>query len=387
MSHLIFSIFSPGHQYPHYGHATGPSTPTLLGLPPEIRRLIFTCYFRSVRIRQKLTYPYEAVEDQLAILRVCHQLYHESEPLVLPNVQLFCYKNTDVINTLTKMSSEQVSQLRHMVVHHCPVGFNLSSKEKSTGVSSDRKHDTNDDNDDDNDDDNVGEDPVRYFHLGAILGLFPGLQLDILEVFCEVRGGPYTDFQTTDCFGSLLGADGYRQLWMRASEGDGGAWVDTPSSFEWKDYIATKFKPYNGWVRMRLPRHEWRDVGRDTPQGEFWHRAQEAGFTLVKKIDSPNDSDEDGQSMYGHRSEDVADIVVDRGDADFAVKKDGDQVLRCIERDYLLGETPAFFKSTSDALRKLFKDHSLETIWAMDGFDDGTLNYWDLGDNAYSRRY
>ncbi|KLJ07244.1 hypothetical protein EMPG_17268 [Blastomyces silverae] len=381
------------------GHSTRTCTLTLLDLPFEIRRLIFIFYFRSVRIRQKLTYSDEAEKDQLAILRVCRQLYHEAEPLVLPNVQLFCYKNTEVIDTLTKMSSTQVSQLRHLVVHHCPVGFNLSStrdgsKEKSTSVSSDPKEE---DDDDDNNNDNVDEDPVRYFHLGAILGLFPGLQLDILEVFCQVSGGAYTDFQTTDCFGSLLEADGYRQLWMRASEGDGGAWTGTPTSFEWKHCMATKFEPYNGWVRMRLPRHEWRDVGGDTRLGEFWRRAQEAGFTLVKKFDFPDDSDEeydsdededeDGQSVHGHGSEDVADIVVDRGDADSAVKKDANQVLRCIERDDTRGESPIFFKSTSDALRKLFRENSWEAIQAMDGFDDGTLNYWDLGDNAYSRRY
>ncbi|PGG98164.1 hypothetical protein GX51_06951 [Blastomyces parvus] len=468
--------------------ATG-STPPLLGLPPEIRLLIFTYCLRSVRIRKESPRlsSHNAEKDPLAILLVCRQIYHEARPLVLPNVQLFCYRNAAVIDTLTKMSSTQVSQLRHMVVHHCPVGFNLSSmgldlKEETTSVTSDLDNDdsysygedtiellNNEDisdedmsdedindkdiNDEDmsdediiellneedvsdedmndehiNDEDINGEDindegiddediiellnddeqeedvPIIYFHLGAILGLFPGLQLDILEVFCGVGAGPYSGFQTTDCFGSLLEADGYRQFWMRANEGDGGAWISTPCTLEWKHCIATRFKPYNGRVQIKLDRYEWSEMVKPIPiarrsyyDDPFWQRAKEAGITFVKESDFPDDFDEeydteeddeyeDGRSIYGHSSGDVAGIVVDRGDADFAVKKDDDRVLRCIERNETRKERSAFMKSASDALRKLFKENSWEAIQAMDGFDGGTNNLSRDGDYCYSRR-
>lgn len=85
----------------------------------------------------------------------------------------------------------------------------------------------------------------------------------------------------------------------------------------------------------------------------------------------------------GYDSEDNVDIVTKRGNADFVVKPD-DRVLRCIERENE-EESPLFFKRTSDALKKLFKEKSWEAVKAMDGFDDGEVSSWHGGDIVYSR--
>lgn len=99
------------------------------------------------------------------------------------------------------------------------------------------------------------------------------------------------------------------------------------------------------------------------------------GFTLVQNLDDSDDKET--QSEVGHESEDRADIVVNRGDADFVVKPDDNRVLRCIERDSN--------DDASDALKNLFKTNSWKTIQAMDGFDDGSLDFYEEGDIAYAR--
>lgn len=60
------------------------------------------------------------------------------------------------------------------------------------------------------------DDGILYFHLGAILPLFPGLQLDVLEVFCGTRASPYSCDHTTDCFGSLT-----RGRWLSTTLNEG----------------------------------------------------------------------------------------------------------------------------------------------------------------------
>ncbi|KKZ60547.1 hypothetical protein EMCG_04784 [[Emmonsia] crescens] len=187
------------------------------------------------------------------------------------------------------MSPTQIKELRHMLVRHRPIGFNLfpvsgASRPKATGRELLRLYGSQDSNtsdssgseldgdDGDNEDDEVdGDDKqdkydpydpayngVRYFHLGALISLFPGLQLDRLEVFSGMSAGSASGHQNTDCFGTLLEADSYRRLWMRAAEGDGSAWTDTPSIRKWEDTIKTKFKPYNGWkVRIKVRCNEW----------------------------------------------------------------------------------------------------------------------------------
>ncbi|EGC45139.1 conserved hypothetical protein [Histoplasma capsulatum var. duboisii H88] len=380
-------------------------SPTLLSLPPELRTLVFLYYFRSITICRRLHRNQDESdwERHLGILLVCRQIYHEAAQLLLPNARVFCNSNADLIDTLMSMSPAQIRQLRYMLIYHCPVGLNLypdtgKSQPNALGESSQMKgRDLNEVNAsnasdavgdeseaEDRDDD---DEKVRYFHLGAILGLFPGLQLDLLEVFCGVGGGPYTGFQTTDCFGSVLEADGYRRLWMCATTGDGSAWLDIPSTWRWKEIITAKFKPYNGWrVRIRLPSYEWSGfASSDSDENSFWARARDAGFTIVENED---DSDgDDAEDEGGYRSADVADIAVERGDANFAVKADDGRVMRCIAREDNTEESDMFYTSVWNAAKKLFREHSWESIQAMEGFDDGSFDSWNEGDAVYAMRF
>ncbi|OJD09692.1 hypothetical protein AJ78_08976 [Emergomyces pasteurianus Ep9510] len=358
--------------------------PAFLGLPLEIRRIIYIHLFRSVRIHRKA-----GGAEHLAILRACRQLYHEAAPFVLPNVLVFCDGNAEVIDTLIRMSPRQITQLRNMLVHHSPVGFNLSraysnseTQPNATGTELQEGHGWNESNFSSD----LEYEDVQYFHLGTVLGLFPGLQLDLLEVFTGIGGGPYSGHQTTDCFGSLLQADGYRQLWMEAAEGDGDAWLDLPSSRKWEETITTKFKPHNGWtVRIRLPGYEWEYYQNSTRPDDLWSRALDAGFTLVENTNDTDDNDT--QNEDGHESEHTADIVVNRGDADICVKPGDNEVLECIDPDPdMHDDPPVFFKTVSDALRKLFRETSWEAIQAMEGFDDGSLDRWNAGDAVYAQR-
>lgn len=362
--------------------STDPSQTTLLGLPAELRRHIFIKFFRSVTLRAWYS------ENDLAILRVCRQIYHEAAPLVLPNAPVRCCRNADVINTLARLGPTRITQLRHLIVYHCPVGFSFPDGEDYLAVTDENDHDS--DEDGNADDENPQEDynsngdsfvsdydhSTRYFHLGAVLALFPGLQLDLLEVFWWTERNPYTGLQTTDCFGSLLAADGYRRLWMEASGFD-GAWADTSSTRKWKDTIATNFRPHTGWiVRIKLIDDEWTYYFKEG----FWNRAEDAGFILVR--DDFTGSGPDDQ--HGYENEDDADIVVGRGDADIVVKPDDGRVLRCIERRDGGGQSPMFFKAASDALKKLFKENNWEDIQKIDPFDDISIDPFCEGDVAYA---
>lgn len=350
----------------------------LLDLPPEIRQDIFINLFRSATIRTD-----KRDGNDLAVLRVCRHIYNEAAPLVLLNVRIFCDGNAGVIDTLSRMSPAQITQVRHMIVHTCPVGFKLFSGAMDGIPQEDHAPNENTNNEDSSDPE--GDDGIRYFHLAAVLGLFPGLQLDLLQVFNGIGGTPYTGHQTTDGFGYLLEADGYQRLWMHATAGEGDAWLDIPSTRQWEKTIMAKFKPHTGWtVRIKLPEFEWESI----PESDMWKRAQSASFTLVEDTKSSDDEEEEEEEYEdGYECEDHADILVNRGDADIVVKPDDDenQLLRCIARGEE-EESPEFYKMASDALKKLFKDNSWETIKSMDGFDDGSADDYDFGDVAYAKQ-
>ena len=355
----------------------------LLDVPPEIRREIFTILFRSTTIR----YPPCKNEHHLAILEVCRQIYREATPLALPNVRVWCERDAGLIDTLIQMGPEQVPQLRYLTVEHSPIGFKLCPS--AEGLETDAATEDGEpqlEHEPDKDSDASSEsndfDGVRYFHLGAVLGLFPGLKLDLLEVFCGTGSTSYTGLQTTDCFGSLLEADGYRRLWMKAEGGDSDAWWDVPSTARWRDAIETRLKPHSGWkVRINVTRDYWDEVEEGR---EPWNLAMDAGITLVQ-IENEDEYNPPSPEENGHDYEGDADIVINRGDADFAVKVEDNRVLRCIERKSD-GESPRFFKEASDALKMLFKRNSWEVIKAMDKFDDGTLDSWYEGDAIYEMR-
>ena len=404
--------------------------------------MIYLQYFKALSIgRQR--YRRYSNKNCLAILQVCRLIYQEAEPLAIPNLRVECNGNADVIDVLSKMSPVQITQLRCLRVWHFVVGFKLFSHDRdfesdaseggaqgedgsddgmlnyemtgSEGGLSDLRS-TNDQNsqrvsleggvqggdgsddgnelyesgredmrstsdDDDDDDDDVPTEGVRYFHLGAIFELFPGLQLDLLRVHSGVSGGPYTAIHTSHCFKSLLAADGYRRLWMDATTGDSDPWGDILSLETWRDNIITRFHSCSNWrVRLQVPSYaDYRvDQLRQTKE---WESIQAGRIDLIINEDS-DESDSDSDFDPDH--EGTVEIVIDRGDANVAVKRDGSPVLKCA-CPYSSGpRSPKFYDEASDALRKLFQENSWETIKAMDGFYDGAEDSDSEGGTAYS---
>ncbi|SPO07018.1 uncharacterized protein DNG_09712 [Cephalotrichum gorgonifer] len=357
---------------------------TLLGLPLELRREIYTLLFRQITIHSDK--PGE--NHRLAVLHVCRQIYLEAAPL-LPNVTVYCWGNAAVIETLTRIGPARISQLRHLIVTHVPIGFHIPPPAESSGPgtvgSEEEREDTVGDDDTDPDYNGMDDDDnIRYFQIGSILGLFPGLQLDLLEVFASsIPPGEYSCYETVDCLATLLDADGYRRLWMYAACGKGDPEEEDrpehvpfgPSSADrWDEIITRKFKPYVGWkVKIDLTEWDRQGIFRGPEWGPWWARPQDTGTRsseapFVRKIETHPD---------GHGGEDLADIVVDRGNADLVVKSGDVQVLTCIRRPRVR-DAPLFFRKASEALRKLFEENAWEDIKAMSslGFVQEVISLW-----------
>ncbi|PKY02137.1 hypothetical protein P168DRAFT_329108 [Aspergillus campestris IBT 28561] len=328
--------------------------------------------------------PYRRLinKDALAILRVCRLVYQEAEPLAIPNLEIKCNGNADVIDLLSKMSPVQITQLRNLRVWQFAVGFKLFSgdDDSQSDAPEGGREDMSISDDDDDDDDDSATEAVQYFHLGAVLGLFPGLQLDLLRVHCGVGGGPYTAIHNSHCFQSLLEADGYQRLWMDATTGDSEPWDDILSLETWHDSIITRFRPYSHWrVRLNVPSYA-DDLVDGLQQNKEWESLQAGRIDLVVNEDS---DESDGDSDLDTDCEGTVGIVIDRGDADVAVKRDDSPVLRCVYVDRN-GPSPRFYKKVSDALRKLFRENSWEAIKAMDGFYDGAADCDSEGGTVYA---
>ncbi|PLB37541.1 uncharacterized protein BDW47DRAFT_36821 [Aspergillus candidus] len=383
---------------------------SLLSLPPELRHDIYLRHFQSITITRQ-----DKSKDHLALLRVCRLIYHEAEPLAIPNVQIHCDHNADVIEVLSRMSPAQITRLRELTVWHSPVGLRLFEDKEtfhrdvmsstpewireweenegplgdaheplamSDNIDISNASDVSTTNSSISDlseitDEHAPFGGVRYFHLGAVLGLFPGLQLDFLCVHSGVGSSLAAGSHTTDCFSSLLEADGYRKLWMILAAGNEEPSMNLPSVRGWKDTIATRIKPYSGGkVEFTLPWYDWADEQGEKESG-YWKDACAAGITVnsrMKPIFNEDDSwskasDEDD---YWSESSDKDDfeIFVDRGDADVTVKQGHDRVEKCI--DPLCRETGRgqFFKRASDALKNLFQTKSWKSIKAQ-GYYNG----------------
>lgn len=367
--------------------------PSFLNLPPEIRQDIFIAYFQSITL-----YRRDKDDDSpLSILQACRLIYHEATPLVLPNMMVSCGDTKDMLRILSGIGPERLPEIRHMIIHaHYPVSFKLFSKPGAADGDSDGRGQGGDESDDDSqeeagsDDDTDNDDDwdahpacprppgTRFFQLGALLGLFPGLQLDLLEV--KVYSGDEVfdlPFQNVDCLGSILETDGYRRFWMDAQGDEGGAsWaVHMPSTGRWGRAIEGRFKPYKGGrVRIQVDGYTWGHLQTET----YWKGLVDAGvtFSLIGgrygedaesegDVEESDDEDEyDYTVPYGH--EDYAKAIANRGDApDIAVKDDG-RVLRCTDDPDNRHKPPGYHQRASDALRKLFGENTWEEIEAMD---------------------
>lgn len=121
-----------------------------------------------------------------------------------------------------------------------------------------------------------------------------------------------------------------------------------------------RVRPVGISIQLNIKASSWPESSEDD-----WRTAWDLGVTFSAYDESGDDRKADGFGSY-----DAAGMVVDRGStADYVVKAD-DRLLRCIDADFG-GETEAHYKTTSDGLRRLFRENTWEAIKAMHGFDDG----------------
>lgn len=92
---------------------------SFLGLPREIRDLIYTAIFQSLVYRWPDTSVppgYWIPDHRLSILRANRQIYAEAGPLVLRHVLIRCRSALDMDLLLAMLSPIQKRQLRHLEV-------------------------------------------------------------------------------------------------------------------------------------------------------------------------------------------------------------------------------------------------------------------------------
>jgi hypothetical protein len=338
-------------------------TASFLGLPVEIRQAIYEALFQSLTVHT-MRFVKEPPSDPLALLRTCHQVHAEAAPLVLPNICIRCYGNADMLGVLCRLRDRPeglgISRLRHLAVDHRPVGFDLGPVMRPAWTDVLEGDLSN----------------TRYFHVGALLGLFPGLRLELLEVRDLVSRSFMPGAHAADCAESLLRADGFRRLTMQAEGGAtlfgvpkraanpyGMTGYGKPRLAEWQRALEATYKPPPGWeVRISTVDEGLVDVS--------WAIYRDMGFTVVPDMPERAEACHRRQ-MRGDYSAYADNFAAYRGRAaDFAVKPDDvERVLAPVDM-WQMGETPEALRLVSDRLRALFRDHSWDEIKAMDGFDD-----------------
>lgn len=321
---------------------------SLLGLPREVRDQIYTSLFQSLTFDANEP-QYGAGEDdpRLAILRVCRQTYAEAGPLVLRHVRVGCRGASDMLRALMAMSAAQVRQLRHLRVEFDMLRLNLP---RASGGG------------DDDDDDVV----PHGFHVGALLGLFPGLALHRLELVNGMHEGldAYRAHHAADVVSSLLRADGYREAravfdnlgsifpGSFADRGQESFRTDAAATLDtWADLIGTRFRPRPG-ARVELY------VDKTAPADDgYWDRHGAAGLALVDGLAAREEARCDGRDE-GHDELRYWNFRAYRGEGPFAVPESGDEdeeaapVLECVQAHPMSADE---LRAASTHLRRLVR--------------------------------
>ncbi|KAI9703260.1 MAG: hypothetical protein M1836_007826 [Candelina mexicana] len=162
-----------------------PAPSTLLGMPVELRLMIYERLFRSLTVRHG--FEVSSVKHS-SILSTCRLIHQEAKPLLTPNIS-FHFRSTErMVDHLMILTPEQIQSIRYIRVKAFP--FPLYP--------------------------NTDFDCYTTYGFPYTLSMFPGLQLDYLAVEdCYhdgldkggfVDGGTYCDIDT------LILSDGWKEL-------------------------------------------------------------------------------------------------------------------------------------------------------------------------------
>lgn len=335
------------------GFSMAAGTVSFLDLPPEVRELIYTELFRSLVFDS--SEPQYGREDggydaRLAILLANRQIHAEAGPLVLRHAAIHCHGAKDMLRLLKSLSPLQIRQLRYLRVECTLFCFKLPSAQTSFMTS----------------------EPYQ-FSVGALLGLFPGLQLDLVELYHATQGGEQDagDSLGLNLINCLLKADGFREVRVvlrNPRDAFPGHWDETtltpwrlirnPADLaSWKDLIRTQFLPRPGGS-VDISIEEKADTNND-----YWEKHVEAGFTLWGDLevreaahrDQPYDC---GKFSWNFRAR--------RGEGPCMVPEGGDGVLECVQMPPL---RPKRAREVSDHLRWLVKENDWTWVDRM-GYDE-----------------
>lgn len=321
---------------------------SLLGLPREVRDLIYTTLFRSLVFDANNPHPSSGDDDsspdqRLAILRVCRQVHEEASPLVLRHIRLCCSSAVDMLRALMAMSPAQIRQLKHLRVDYDMLRLNVPRQQGQ----------------DDDGDEGEGDPTPHGFHVPALLGLFPGLELDLLELADGMHGGlgAFESYHAADLISSLLRAKGgYREaraVFTGLNCVFPGSFADhSQESFRadaeavldaWAGLIREKFRPRQGWaVEMYFDDERGADEG-------YWDRHREAGFTLLEGLEERDEARRDESGEGGDEMR-CWNFRVCRGEGPCAVPEGDEEVLEGVQAHPL---TAGELRAASGYLRGL----------------------------------
>ncbi|KAK8040105.1 hypothetical protein PG993_008516 [Apiospora rasikravindrae] len=157
-----------------------------------------------------------------------------------------------MLRCLMSMSPQQIRQLKYLNVCYSIVSFRLPYRPKADTPSSPLPRSEPE-----------PEPHARGFHVGALLGLFPGLELDLLVLEDGMSGGlrGYEAAHGPDLVESLLQADGFREVRAnirapedafagnrRLDDHRGGCEKDFDDfGPAWEESIRNRFRGRPGW--------------------------------------------------------------------------------------------------------------------------------------------
>lgn len=311
--------------------------PTFLGLPREMRDHIYTELFRSLTFSSadpQHRCEGSACNTGLAILFANHQIHAEASPLVLRYARFHCSDIKDMLRFLMSLSPMQIGKLRHLRVGWTSFCLQQASSQKPFTA------------------------PEHFpFSISTALQLFPGLQLDLLELYQLPQAAENRDTRGLELINHLLKTEGFREvqvflsrpLCLLPNSWDAHRILQTFAS--WKSVIRARFRPRPGGSVDLF-------IG-ENADDNCWTRYKSAGFTLWKNTYVRGALQSDGTKNESWN------IRVRRGRGPCVVHDD--QVLNSAGTPSL---GPRKVREVSDHLRWLFKKSNRSLVSQVGlGFD------------------
>jgi hypothetical protein len=181
----------------------------LLSIPIELRLAIFNFYFRSVTVRRgcKKHAAGERRSYHTSILTSCRQIYAESVPLLVERIALDFDCSLCLMHTLRLLTSEQISGLREIRIRYDMGRITLPGRGRG-----------------------------MYCFAVRLLGIFPGIRLDRLEIY-DCRLKEITDWNLNEGPASFLAMSGWKEMHLVAPSPFSHRWLKASNWRSWYEAL------------------------------------------------------------------------------------------------------------------------------------------------------